>query len=134
MHINEDAIRAPVQTPETEPFWKAANERTLLYAHCRDCKTPHFYPRRICPYCFSDRVDWKTASGLARIFAFSLFRRGDPPYVSAWVTLDEGVSLVTNITDCDAETLRIGDRVSVHFKPASDGQLTPLFKPGAASS
>lgn len=129
MQISENAVRAPVRTPETEAFWEAASRERLLYAQCRDCGTPHYYPRRICPFCFSERVDWKPASGLAQIYAFSLFRKGNPPYISAWVTLDEGVSVLTNITDCDAETLRIGDRVEVIFKPAADGQLTPLFKP-----
>lgn len=129
MHICEDAVRAPVRTPETEPYWEAANNRQLLYAACGDCGKPHYYPRRICPFCFSRRVNWTASSGLGSLYAFSLFRRGSPPYVSAWVTLDEGVSVLTNITDCNAEALRIGDRVEVVFKPAADGQLAPLFKP-----
>ncbi|MCR9139946.1 MAG: OB-fold domain-containing protein [Alphaproteobacteria bacterium] len=134
MQIDDDALRSPVRTPETEDFWNAANQQTLLFADCRDCGTPHYYPRRICPFCFSDRVDWKQASGLGRIYAFSLFRRGSPPYVSAWVTLDEGVSMLTNITECDADLLRIGDRVEVVYRPAPDGQLIPLFKPASTVS
>ncbi len=129
MQISEDAIRAPVKTPETQAFWDAANDMRLLYASCRNCGKPHFYPRRICPFCFSEQVDWKPSAGFAEIYAFSLFRKGSPPYVSAWITLDEGVSILTNITDCNAESLCIGDRVEVVFTPAADGQLTPLFKP-----
>lgn len=129
MHISEDAIRPPVRTPETEPFWDAANEERLLYGACQDCGKPHYYPRRICPFCFSENVAWKQASGFAEIHAFSLFRKGVPPYISAWVTLDEGVSVLTNITDCNVASLHIGARVRVVFKPAADGQLAPLFTP-----
>ena len=75
------------------------------------------------------RVDWKDASGLATLYAFSLSRKGSPPYVLAWVTLDEGVTIMTNITDCDAEALRIDDRVKVVFKAAADDSLVPLFTP-----
>ncbi len=129
MLISEDAIRAPLRTPETEAFWDAASNKQLLYGDCRECGKPHYYPRRICPICFSTRVEWTESSGRATLYAFSLFRKGSPPYVSAWVTLDEGVAVLTNITDCDAGSLRIGDRVEVVFRPADDGQLTPLFRP-----
>lgn len=129
MRILEDFIRPPVRSPETEKYWDAASESRLLYGHCSDCGKPHYYPRRICPYCFSSTVEWKESSGLGTLFAFSLFRRGRPPYVSAWVTLDEGVTLMTNITDCDAGSLQIGNRVEVVFKAAEDGQLVPLFAP-----
>jgi len=129
IRISEDAIGAPVRTPETAAFWEAANEQRLLYAKCQDCGELHYYPRRICPFCFSMRVDWKDASGLATLYAFSLSRKGRPPYVLAWVTLDEGVTIMTNITDCDAEALRIDDRVKVVFKAAADDSLVPLFKP-----
>ena len=129
MRISEDAIPAPVRTPETAAFWDAARDEQLLYAECQDCKKPHYYPRRICPFCFSSCVDWKPSSGLAKLYAFSLYRKGSPPYVSAWVTLDEGVTVLTNITDCDVETLRIGDRLKVVFKAAADGSPVPLFEP-----
>lgn len=129
MQITEDLLRAPVRTPETTRFWDAANEERLLYGHCRACRTPHYYPRRICPFCFSTDIDWPQSAGLGRIYAFSPFRRGQPPYVSAWVTLDEGVSLLTNITDCNSDNLSIGDRVRVTFRSAEDGQHVPLFKP-----
>ncbi len=129
MHISDDAIRAPVRTPETAAFWDAANEKQLLYAICRACGKPHYYPRKLCPFCFSARVDWNPSSGTGKLYSFSFFRKGQPPYVLAWVTLEEGVTIMTNITECDTELLRIDGKVEVVFKPAEDGQLTPLFKP-----
>ena len=55
-------------------------------------------------------------------------RRGAPvPYTIAYVTLDEGVSMMTNIVDCDVGNLKIGDKVKLVFKPAEDGTPVPMF-------
>ena len=43
--------------------------------------------------------------------------------------LDEGLTMLTNIVDCDLDALRIGDRVEVSFKPAEGGFAIPMFKP-----
>jgi uncharacterized OB-fold protein len=47
----------------------------------------------------------------------------------AYVTLDEGVTMLTNITNCDLDTLKIGQRVKVVFKPTEDGNMLPMFTP-----
>jgi len=47
----------------------------------------------------------------------------------AYVKLDEGVTMLTNIVDCDLDTLRIGQRVKVCFKPAEGDAAIPMFTP-----
>jgi uncharacterized OB-fold protein len=54
---------------------------------------------------------------------------GDAAYTLAFVTLDEGVTLMTNLVDCDPAQVRIGDPVRVRFKPAQGGQAVPMFTP-----
>ena len=44
------------------------------------------------------------------------------------MTLDEGVTLLTNLVDCDFDALRIGDAVRVVFKPQGD-LVIPMFTP-----
>ena len=62
------------------------------------------------------------------IYTYSTMRRGVPvPYTIAYVTLDEGVSMMSNIVDCDADALNIGDKVKVVFKSAEDGTAVPMF-------
>ena len=51
------------------------------------------------------------------------------PYCIAYVTLDEGVSMLTNIVDCDLDTVKIGMRVKVTFKPSDGGPPVPMFTP-----
>ena len=90
----------------------------------------HHYPRGICPFCLSDKVSWQEARGTGKIYTFSITRRGGPvPYCIAYVTLDEGVSMMTNIVDCDLDTIRIGQPVKVTFKKSAGGISVPMFAP-----
>jgi uncharacterized OB-fold protein len=51
------------------------------------------------------------------------------PYAVALVDLDEGVRLLTNVVDVDAEEVRIGMEVAVTWEPMSDGRHLPVFAP-----
>ena len=56
-------------------------------------------------------------------------RRVAEPYAIAYVTLDEGVTMLTNIVDCDLDALRIGHAVRLVFKPTEGGETVPMFTP-----
>jgi uncharacterized OB-fold protein len=89
----------------------------------------HYYPRALCPFCFSADTEWQTTSGTGTIYSYSVMRRVDAPYAIAYVTLEEGVSMMTNIVDCDLDKIRIGQRVKVVFKPTDGGPPVPMFTP-----
>jgi uncharacterized OB-fold protein len=55
--------------------------------------------------------------------------RHGAPFVIAYVTLDEGVTMLTNIVDCDLEAVRIGQKVRVVYRPSEGGALVPMFTP-----
>ena len=123
-------IASPEIWPDNKEFWAAAQSGKLLVKHCRACNQPHWYPRPLCPFCMSEQTEWREAAGTGTIYTFSINRRVGPvPYVIAYVTLDEGVSMLTNIVDCDFEALRIGDRVKVVMKPSENGTMVPMFTP-----
>lgn len=113
--------------PESGEFWAAAAQQRLLLRSCSDCGDAHWYPRIVCPLCGSTRLAWSQASGRGTLYAFSPARRADPPYILAYVTLDEGPTLMTNIVDARFEDLRIGQAVSVRFQPAAEGRMMPFF-------
>lgn len=70
------------------------------------------------------------AKGSGTIYTCSVLRRGVPePYCIAYVTLEEGVSMLTNIVDCDLDAVRIGQKVKVVFKPSESGAPVPMFTP-----
>ena len=122
-------IPAPVKNPETVAFWEATASGSLLLKHCRSCNQPHFYPRTICPFCNSDETEWRPSSGKGTIYSWSAMRRVPSPYAIAYVTLEEGPTIMTNIVECDFDALRIGQPVEVVFSPAEDGAAVPMFRP-----
>jgi uncharacterized protein len=129
MSAQARSIPAPHVNSETIPYWEAARQGKLLFKRCLDCGENHFYPRALCPFCFSDRTEWREASGKGVIYSFSVLRRAPVPYALAYVTLAEGPSMMTNIVDCDLDTIRIGQPVKVIFVPSENGQPVPMFTP-----
>ena len=125
------AIVAPLVNAEIRPYFDAAAQGRLLIKRCQDCGEPHFYPRAHCPHCFSARTEWQEASGSGTIYAFSVMRVGEP-FVIAYVTLDEGVTMLTNIVDCDPAQVRIGQPVRVVFRPTDGEAIVPMFAPAPA--
>lgn len=122
-------IPGPVIDPETKPWWEACKEGRFLVRHCKKCGENHFLPRTICPFCFSDDTEWKTSAGTGTIYTFSVVRRPGAPYVLAYVTLDEGPTVMTNIVTSDVDAVRIGQRVKVAFEDTNTGEKLPVFAP-----
>ena len=129
MAANERKIPSPTANPETQTFWKAAVEGRFLIRRCAACGRAHWYPRAICPFCFSDKTEWLPASGRGRIYSYSVMRRTPEPYAIAYVTLEEGPTMLTNIVDCDLNTLKAGLEVKLVFKESENGQPVPMFTP-----
>ena len=124
-------IPAPTIEPGTEYFWEQARSGQLQIKSCKACAKVHWYPRTLCPFCMGE-TEWVPASGKGIVYSYSVMQRGDPnPYCIAYVTLSEGVTMMTQIVDCDLDEVRIGQAVEVVFKP-TDGEDTPpvpMFRP-----
>ena len=125
----------PIVDPESAPYWSALKERRLILKHCRDCGRHHFYPRALCPHCHSDALEWSDSRGTGSIYSYTVARRpagpafkADAPYVVAVVELDEGARMMTNLVTDDVESVRIGQRVAVHFDAVTDEVTLPRFK------
>jgi uncharacterized protein len=56
-------------------------------------------------------------------------RAGPIAYCIAFVTLDEGVTMMTNIVGCDLDAVRIGQPVRVVFRKTEGGVSMPMFAP-----
>ena len=125
-------ISAPPEYPDNTGLWAAAREGRLLVRYCKSCAQPHWYPRPICPHCGSDDTEYRESKGQGTVYSVSVTRRAGPiPFAIAYVTLDEGVTMMSNIVDCDLDAVRIGDRVEVVFKPTEGGAPVPMFRPVA---
>ena len=122
-------IPAPEASSETQAFWDGTAQGKLLIKKCRACGQSHYYPRALCPYCMSDATEWQTTAGTGTLYSYSVMRRAEVPYAIAYVTLDEGPTMMTNLVDCDFDALRIGQRVKLTFTPTDGGPPVPTFTP-----
>lgn len=113
--------------PENRPFWAAAEEGRLLGRRCQACGQHHWYPRLVCPFCSSANTEWVPLSGRGRIHAFSTLRRADPPYTVAYVELEEGPCMLTNLVDMAEADMHIGQAVKVVFRRTAEGRSAPKF-------
>ena len=120
-------IRVPFINEETEHFWNATGEGKLLVKKCADCNEYHYYPRTICPFCMSSNTEWKESPGTGTVYTYSIMRRVPVPYCIAYVTLDEGITMMTNIIDVDLETIKIGMKVKVSFVDTGADCALPFF-------
>jgi uncharacterized protein len=134
--VDEPSLPAPAPevSAELREFWDATGDGRLLLRRCTACGEAIWYPRPICPFCHSTETTWEQASGYGRVYTFSIVRRGmgvyaDAPYVLAYVELAEGPRMMTNIVDCDVESVEIGQPVELVFHRTSDGNALPRFRP-----
>ena len=104
-------------TPDNAPFFAALQDGRLDLPRCDDCDAIVWYPRHHCPACGGSSLTWFTASGRGAVYSFTVVRRGQgeweaaAPYVLAYVELDEGPRVLTNILTEDPSQVRIGARV-----------------------
>jgi len=127
--MKERKLPAPQPNAETQAYWDAAAAGRLVIRKCGSCGKLHHYPRAVCPFCFADAGEWQTASGRGTIYSYSVMRRAEVPYAIAYVALEEGVTMLTNIVDCDFDGLQIGQAIRVVFKPTEGGPPLPMFTP-----
>ena len=125
----------------TRPYWDAARENKLLLQYCPSCEKHIFYPRRFCPFCDSDQLEWKESSGTGKVYAYTVVCNNAPsafiadmPYVIAIVRLDEGVQMMTNIVECNPDNVHSEMSVEVVFEKLNDEITLPKFKPAKAAA
>ena len=138
--MNEGQLVTPVPPvlPEVKVFWNGTAEGKLLLPRCAACQAITWYPRAFCPRCGSLEVAWVPASGRGTVYSYTVCRRGQadlPEYrgvetfVLAYVELEEGPRVMTNIVDCAPGDVRIGQSVELVFHPAGDSAALYRFRP-----
>ncbi|MEM2874763.1 MAG: Zn-ribbon domain-containing OB-fold protein [Candidatus Hadarchaeales archaeon] len=105
-------------------FWREIPSRyNLIGSRCENCNKVFFPPRYICPQC--RRVGKMQPHSLnpygkvvshTTIYAAASGFEDQVPYALAIIELDEGPKVLTQVTDCDPNDLRIGDRVELIFR------------------
>src|SRR5262249_17704967 len=104
---------------------------------CKGCGTGQRRPRALCVTCLKSEIEHFVASGRGKVYTFTVTEqnqvppfRDAVPYVLAYVELDEGPRLLTNVVGCAPDEVRIGMPVRAEFRTSpSDDLAVPVFRP-----
>jgi uncharacterized protein len=130
----------PSASWETRGYWEGAGRDEIVLQRCEDCGTVQHKPRGVCATCLSSNLDHFVASGKGTVYTFTVTNQNMAkgfaeacPYVMAYVDLDEGVRMLTNIVGCDPATVTVGMAVQADFahQERDDGEAfaVPRFTP-----
>lgn len=124
----------PVEDSDNAPYLQGWREGRLMLQQCTSCRATIFYPRSICPDCWSSDLVWFESSGRGELISYSLIMRpnhpafnDEVPIVLAEIMLEEGVSMLARIIDgvpgTGVAVVLANDRQSVLRYPL------PIFRP-----
>jgi uncharacterized protein len=127
------AKMTPVATPETRFFWDKARANELWLPRCVASGRHFFPPRQFSPFT-GGAVEWRRASGRAKLVSFLIVHRAAPgfeaqvPYIVALAELEEGPRMLTNLpgAPADPSLLKVGAPLTVTFEKRGDMTL-PQF-------
>ena len=121
---------------ESRPWWEAIQRHELYLQKCRDCGDVRYYPRALCTNCQSSKTEWVRSKGRGKVYTFTAtYQNGTPgfreslPYILAYVELDEGLKLLTNLVECRPEDVKIGMPVEVVFADVTPEVTLAMFRP-----
>ena len=90
-----------------------------------------FYPRVLCPFTGSDKLEWRVSKGLGTVYSTTVvYPAKGEPYNVALIDCDEGFRLMSRVEDIDFKKVQIGQRV--HFRvhrPGGEEPPCPVFVP-----
>jgi uncharacterized OB-fold protein len=125
--------------PDTAPFWEATKRHELVYQVCNTTGKVVFYPRRCCADCPSGESTWRVSKGLGTVYTFTVIMQSRHPafaplgpYAVAYVDLDEGFRMMTNIVGVQDPTkdIQCGMRVKLRWEDQGEGEVSlPMFEP-----
>ena len=136
---------------DNQTFYRYCGQNELRAQECLDCRLKRLPPTSACPFCASERMDWRPVEGRGTVYSYGEVHhaiqgafRSHLPYHLLLVELDEqkdipnpydGLRLQGNLAEIDGslatkETVKkvgIGTRVKVTFKQMGDEIAMPLW-------
>jgi uncharacterized protein len=130
----------PKPDPLTKPFWDSVKAHAMQLQRCDVCGRFVYYPRPLCPHCYSDTLTWTPVSGQGVVYAFTIPHRNpnrafepDAPYVVAQIELAEGAKIISNLVEVEPtpEAVKVGMPVEVVYDDVTEEITLPKFRPAA---
>jgi uncharacterized OB-fold protein len=124
----------PAISAANQGFWDHARRGVLALPTCLACSHVWFPPSPSCPQCLSQSVEFRAASGRAKLWSWIVMHRQyfkdfPPPYLVAFVELEAGPMLMSTLINVTPEQLRCDLALEAKFEKLSDELHILKFEP-----
>ena len=122
---------APVEQSPLAVYQAHLEKGELAYQWSPAAGKAVFYPRVLCPFTGSERLEWRVSKGLGTVHATTVVHpREGAPYNCALIDIDEGFLLMSRVEDVPPEAVGIGMRVRFRqHRAAGEEPAYPVFTP-----
>jgi uncharacterized OB-fold protein len=130
------AYPQPREDTDNAAFLAGWRRGQLVVQRCGGCGTAFFYPRPLCPSCWSTDLSDEVSAGRGTIVSYSAIERpndpafnGETPILLAEVRLAEGATLLARIVGCRREDVASGIAVELPPPDIAARYPLPVFRP-----
>ena len=136
--MSEATYNKPLPRPNriSARYWEGARQHELRIISCTSCAHNFLPAADRCPRCLGKELEWVKASGRGKVWSWVVFHQRyfaafepDLPYNVAYVELEEGPRLMTNLVECDDAAMRCDMPVEVVFDDVTPEVSLPKFRP-----
>lgn len=131
----------PREDRDNAAFLAGWREGQVVLQRCGSCGKAFFYPRPMCPACWSVDVTDEVSCGRGKIVSYSAIERpNDPafndevPILLAEIETDEGATLLARIVECGREEVSSGLAVALPSLAVAKLYPLPVYRPAGPAS
>ena len=127
-------VLRPQVNRDTAYFWEGTRAGELRIQNCNACGAFRHPPGPACPQCGALDRGHVVSSGRGTLFSYVVHRHPpvpgrELPILLALVDLEEGVRMVGELVETDAEKVEIGMPVVGDFRRIDDDLTLPVWRP-----
>lgn len=133
------AYPQPQVTEANRPLIEAWQRGELRLQQCDGCGQTVYFPRELCPYCWSADLRWSARSGRGTLVSYALVHSqvtepfaSESPVVLGEIELHDGGAMLARVVTGDIGALQSGRTVELVPMPEASRYPLPTFRLSAA--
>lgn len=126
----------PAQTITNTPLIEGWRRGELMLQRCADCQETIFFPRELCPRCWSTNLRWTRSSGHGKIVSYTRVYKhvseafaSEAPTILAEIALAEGGTMIARVVTPAPASIASDMEVELVPMPDAARFSLPTFQP-----